>query len=88
MEFSFDEKDFVSCCGSTKFAKDMASASPFSSLQHAVSVARDVWFNNVDVNGWLQAFSAHPQIGQTHSPSVASQASAQFSYYKFHLFEF
>ncbi|KAG5054648.1 hypothetical protein JHK85_007158 [Glycine max] len=79
MEFSFDEKDFVSCCGSTKFAKEMASASPFGSLQDAVSVARDVWFNSVDVNGWLQAFSAHPQIGQSHAPSVASEASAQFS---------
>ncbi|XP_014514968.1 uric acid degradation bifunctional protein TTL isoform X1 [Vigna radiata var. radiata] len=79
MEFSFDEKDFVSCCGSTKFAKDMVLASPFSSLQHAVSVARDVWFNNVDVNGWLQAFSAHPQIGNTHAPSVASEASAHWS---------
>jgi len=57
----------------------MVLASPFSSLQHAVSVARDVWFNKVDVNGWLQAFSAHPQIGHTHAPSVASEASAQFS---------
>ncbi|CAJ1948680.1 unnamed protein product [Sphenostylis stenocarpa] len=79
MEFSFDEKDFVSCCGSTKFAKDMVLASPFSSLEHAISVARKIWFNNVDVNGWLQAFSAHPQIGHTHAPSVASEASAQWS---------
>ncbi|RDX71478.1 Uric acid degradation bifunctional protein TTL, partial [Mucuna pruriens] len=79
MVFSFEEKDFVSCCGSTKFAKDMALASPFVSLQHAVSVARGVWFNNVDVNGWLQAFAAHPQIGHTHSPSVASEGSAQWS---------
>ncbi|KAL2319344.1 hypothetical protein Fmac_028313 [Flemingia macrophylla] len=81
MGYSMEEKDFASCCGSTKFAKDMASAGPFGSLQHAVSVARDVWFDNVDVNGWLQAFSAHPPIGQTHSPSVASQASAQFLSY-------
>ncbi|KAH1205299.1 Uric acid degradation bifunctional protein TTL [Glycine max] len=79
MEFSFDEKDFASCCGSTKFAKEMASASPFRSFQDAVSVAKGVWFNSVDVNGWLQAFSAHPQIGQTHAPSVASEASAQWS---------
>ncbi|KAL5172249.1 Uric acid degradation bifunctional protein TTL [Glycine soja] len=79
MEFSFDEKDFASCCGSTKFAKEMASASPFRSFQDAVSVAKGVWFNSVDVNGWLQAFSAHRQIGQTHAPSVASEASAQWS---------
>ncbi|KAL4355989.1 uric acid degradation bifunctional protein TTL isoform X1 [Arachis hypogaea] len=76
---SFEEKDFLSCCGSTTFAKHMAFASPFSSLEHAISVARDVWFNTVDVNGWLQAFSAHPQIGQQHAPSHASQTSAQWS---------
>ncbi|XP_027335119.1 uric acid degradation bifunctional protein TTL isoform X2 [Abrus precatorius] len=79
MEFGFEEKDFLSCCGSTRFVNHMASASPFSSFDHAVSVARDVWFNHVDVNAWLQAFSAHPQIGQTHSPSHASQTSAQWS---------
>lgn len=80
MELVFEEKDFLSCCGSTRFAKDMALASPFSSLQHALSVARDIWFNKVDVSGWLQAFSAHPPIGQTRSPSHASQTSAQFSH--------
>ncbi|CAI0403963.1 unnamed protein product [Linum tenue] len=61
---NFEEKDWLACCGSTKFAKEMASASPFSSLDQAVSAARDIWFNKVDVNGWLEAFAAHPQIGQ------------------------
>ncbi|XP_004510201.1 uric acid degradation bifunctional protein TTL isoform X2 [Cicer arietinum] len=79
MELSFDENDFLSCCGSTQFAKLMASFSPFSSHHHAVSIARDIWFNNVHVNAWLQAFSAHPSIGQTRSPSHASQTSAQWS---------
>ena len=74
----FGEQDFLACCGSTRFAQDMAKASPFSSLQEAIAVARDVWFNKVDVHGWLQAFSAHPQIG--HSPSSAHSTSAQLSY--------
>lgn len=82
MELSFDENDFLSCCGSTQFAKLMASFSPFSSHHHAVSIARDIWFNNVHVNAWLQAFSAHPSIGQTRSPSHASQTSAQFSHHQ------
>ncbi|KAB1225065.1 Uric acid degradation bifunctional protein TTL [Morella rubra] len=78
MELSFEEKDFLACCGSTKFAKQMALASPFASLEEAVGTARDKWFNNVDVSAWLQAFSAHPQIGdstpssQHHHPSVIS----------------
>ncbi|CAN1299470.1 Uric acid degradation bifunctional protein TTL [Linum perenne] len=73
---NFQEKDWLSCCGSTRFAKEMASASPFSSLDHAVSTARDIWFNKVDVNGWLEAFAAHPQIGQSSSAAAASHAAS------------
>uniref|UniRef100_A0A2P2IPE1 Uncharacterized protein n=1 Tax=Rhizophora mucronata TaxID=61149 RepID=A0A2P2IPE1_RHIMU len=71
-----EEKDWAVCCGSSKFAKEMALAAPFPSLQQAIATARDIWFNKVDVNGWLEAFSAHPQIGQ--SPA-SSHASAQLS---------
>lgn len=31
----------------------------------------------VDVNGWLEAFAAHPQIGQTASSNHKSPTSAQ-----------
>ncbi|CAI0403960.1 unnamed protein product [Linum tenue] len=74
---NFEEKDWLACCGSTKFAKEMASASPFSSLDQAVSAARDIWFNKVDVNGWLEAFAAHPQIGQSSAPAAASHAASE-----------
>ncbi|GAV90038.1 Transthyretin domain-containing protein/OHCU_decarbox domain-containing protein [Cephalotus follicularis] len=74
------EKDYLACCGSIQFAKEMALASPFPSLDHAISAARDIWFNKVDVNGWLEAFSAHPQIGgSTSSHHTKSPASAQWS---------
>lgn len=77
MGLQFEEDEFLACCGSTKFAKEMAKASPFSSLDEAVTAAREIWFNQVDVNAWLQAFSAHPQIG--HSSSSSNATSAQFS---------
>ncbi|XP_056161773.1 uric acid degradation bifunctional protein TTL isoform X3 [Syzygium oleosum] len=80
MEFAFDEKDFLACCGSTRFAAEMARASPFPSFQAAVPAARDIWFNRVDVSGWLEAFSAHPQIGETKSVAPGrSDTSAQWS---------
>ncbi|KAJ6845571.1 uncharacterized protein M6B38_287675 [Iris pallida] len=41
----------------------MVAASPFSDLDHAVRSARDIWFNKVDVKGWLESFAAHPEIG-------------------------
>ncbi|RYR27209.1 hypothetical protein Ahy_B02g061552 [Arachis hypogaea] len=50
-------KDFSSCCASTTFAKEMAMASPFSSLEHAISVAREIWFRKMNVWCWLEAIS-------------------------------
>lgn len=73
-----DERDFVACCGSTKFAKEMAVAARFANLEQALQLARQIWFHNVDVNGWLEAFAAHPQIGQTSSASK-SEASIHWS---------
>ncbi|RYR24761.1 hypothetical protein Ahy_B02g058292 [Arachis hypogaea] len=36
------ERDLLECCGSIKFATKMASASPFSSLQHALDGTSDI----------------------------------------------
>ncbi|KAJ1694680.1 hypothetical protein LUZ63_011378 [Rhynchospora breviuscula] len=70
MESRWTEEDWKRCCGSTKFAKEMAAAAPFFDLDHALRTARHIWLNLVDVNGWLEAFAAHPAIGTT-SPSVS-----------------
>ncbi|KAF3447589.1 hypothetical protein FNV43_RR12776 [Rhamnella rubrinervis] len=71
-----EEQEFLACCGSTRFAQEMVEVSPFSSLDDAIVAARHVWFNKVDVNGWLEAFSAHPQIGQTPFSSSSSSSSS------------
>ncbi|KAL4381747.1 hypothetical protein AHAS_Ahas04G0164400 [Arachis hypogaea] len=41
----------------------MQEASSFSSLEHGISFARDLWFNNSSIRAWLDAFSAHRHIG-------------------------
>lgn len=80
-----EEKEMLACCGSTQFAKEMTAVSPFPSIDEAISVARQIWFNKVDVNGWLQAFSAHPQIGQSPSSDRrAASISAQLLALLFH----
>jgi 5-hydroxyisourate hydrolase/2-oxo-4-hydroxy-4-carboxy-5-ureidoimidazoline decarboxylase len=43
----YEEEEYLACCGSTQFAKEMVKASPFASVQEAVSAARDIWFNKV-----------------------------------------
>ncbi|KAG6503710.1 hypothetical protein ZIOFF_036034 [Zingiber officinale] len=45
--FSWTEEDVLRCCGSKRFAKELASASPFSDLHHAIQSARGIWFNKV-----------------------------------------
>lgn len=47
MEVQFGEKDFLACCGSDRFAKEMVAAGQFFSYEEAVETARDIWFNKV-----------------------------------------
>lgn len=67
MDLNFTQEDFLAICGSTKFAAEMAKGAPFSSLSQAVELSRDIWWNEVDISGWLDSFAAHPQIGDGKS---------------------
>uniref|UniRef100_A0A0D9VUT3 Uncharacterized protein n=1 Tax=Leersia perrieri TaxID=77586 RepID=A0A0D9VUT3_9ORYZ len=60
-------EDLLRVNGSRRFAAALAAASPFPSLADALLAARRIWLNEVDVNGWLEAFAAHPAIGTTSS---------------------
>ncbi|CAA2985350.1 uric acid degradation bifunctional TTL isoform X1 [Olea europaea subsp. europaea] len=73
------EKDYFSCCRSVKFAEEMVLAGPFYDYQQTVTAARDIWFNKVDVNGWLEAFAAHPPIGENPSMTPERPTSTQWS---------
>ncbi|KAL0904879.1 hypothetical protein M5K25_027038 [Dendrobium thyrsiflorum] len=78
MEPQWTEKDFLSCSGSTKLAREMAAAAPFADLDHAIQYARDIWFNKVDIKGWLEAFAVHPEIGAT-SKSISEWSKEEQS---------
>lgn len=54
---------FLQCCGSVKWAKGMADARPFHDTQELLMCADRVWWS-LDENDWLEAFSAHPKIGE------------------------
>ncbi|EFJ14861.1 hypothetical protein SELMODRAFT_423096 [Selaginella moellendorffii] len=66
----FSESDWIACCGSSKFAKEMAKVGPFKNLAEAIEMSRQIWWNQVDVPGWLEAFGAHPRIGALSSKST------------------
>ncbi|KAG6549255.1 hypothetical protein Mapa_009241 [Marchantia paleacea] len=58
---------FLECCGSSAFALEMTRRLPFTSVEHAVDTARIIWWNQVNVLGWLEAFAAHPRIGDVEA---------------------
>ncbi|XP_016192088.1 uric acid degradation bifunctional protein TTL-like [Arachis ipaensis] len=71
-----EERDLLECCGSIKFASKMASASPFSSLQHALDVASDIWYNKINVHSWLIALNTHNNICEKSPSSHAAMDSS------------
>ena len=50
------------CCGSTRWAQQMAAARPFADEAAMIGCADAIWWS-LDAQDWLEAFSAHPKIG-------------------------
>ncbi len=52
----------LECCGSQTWAKRMAKARPFRDIAALTEAADSIW-SDLDKNDWLEAFAAHPRIG-------------------------
>jgi OHCU decarboxylase len=53
----------LSCCGSERWAQRMAAARPFADAAAMAAAADRIWAS-MDPADWLQAFAAHPRIGE------------------------
>ena len=58
------ESMFRDCCGSARWANLMALTRPFASEGELMKKATAIW-NDLETSDWLEAFSAHPRIGET-----------------------
>jgi OHCU decarboxylase len=62
------------CCGSDKWALRMIEARPFRNMEEVRSMADRIW-STLEADDWLEAFAAHPKIGEkktSRSTSVAN----------------
>jgi OHCU decarboxylase len=50
------------CCGSSRWARQMAAARPFANESALMAAADEIW-SAADPEDWLEAFTAHPEIG-------------------------
>jgi OHCU decarboxylase len=54
----------LSCCGSTKWAAEVAALRPFWDVGQLLHLAGRVW-RELGREDWLEAFRAHPKIGES-----------------------
>jgi len=60
-------KDLLfTCCGSTRWVKQMIATKPFRSLNDVLLKAESSWHSTTEKD-WLEAFSRHPKIGDLES---------------------
>lgn len=66
------------CCGSRRWADAMLVRRPFASADELFAAADAVWAA-LDRDDWLEAFAAHPRIGDINSLKQKFAATAAWS---------
>src|SRR5438552_16131375 len=64
--------DLLPCCGSRKWAEAMLSRGPFAGTETMLEAADAIW-STLDRDDWLEAFRAHPKIGERTSSALSQQ---------------
>jgi OHCU decarboxylase len=58
------EEVFLACCGARRWAREMAASRPFADVEALMDAADRLWLA-LGREDWLEAFSAHPRIGES-----------------------
>ena len=70
------EASFKRCCGSSRWAGEMAAQRPFRHLQHLCEAADQV-AAQLSTEDWLEAFAAHPKIGDRSGSNWSKQEQSR-----------
>ena len=70
--------EFLKCCGSTRWATRMTQARPFANIEEVSSQADKIW-SSLGRADWLEAFRAHPKIGERKASAAQSHQAASWS---------
>lgn len=61
------------CCGSSRWVREVAAARPFGDVDRLLAVA-DEAFTRLERDDVLEAFAAHPRIGERAAATASSEA--------------
>ena len=70
------ESEFLKCCGSRNWARALTEARPFADVGALFQEADSIW-RSLGEQDWLEAFRAHPKIGE--SAAVQSEQARSWS---------
>jgi allantoicase len=66
------ERELVTCCGSSEWVRGMLEARPFADFDAVLERSDAVWAG-LAPEAWLEAFAAHPRIGDREGSSWSRQ---------------
>ncbi len=72
------ETEFLTCCGSTRWAQAMSAARPFAAVDDLLTKADEIWWSLSEAD-WLEAFRAHPKIGEQKAAAAQSVQAQNWS---------
>ena len=70
--------ELLQCCGSKRWARQMANARPFENVANVIANANEIWWS-LDRDDWLEAFRSHPKIGEKKAAETVSAQSREWS---------
>jgi OHCU decarboxylase len=65
----------LACCAAQRWAQAMVELRPYSSAESLTITADEVWSAMAEPD-WLEAFAAHPRIGERKAPATNTAAAA------------
>jgi OHCU decarboxylase len=68
----------LACCGSTRWAAEVAALRPFWDVGQLLNIAGRVW-RELDAEDWLEAFRAHPKIGESKAAKETGEEARRWS---------
>src|SRR2546429_7399974 len=71
-------REFLKCWGSGTWARAMSGVRPFATVAELLVTADDVW-SSLSNEDWLEAFHAHPKIGERKASTAQSEQAQKWS---------
>jgi len=71
-------KEILPCCGSSVWVERMVGKRPFDDEAAVLITADEVW-RRLGAADWLEAFKAHPKIGESRAAVQTGERSANWS---------